>query len=338
MTHSKVTFNRSYRQSTHQVYHADSPSVHNVEWEDHGGHEANQLPNGPRLRLAPSDKSLHKLHLRSSLVESSNWRRIGIVWLMMSDSIEKPIVPEAHSSNGVISKPKKFSESDSFLPLLWNAADRSKSFLTSPIFSVVVGENNSKSFLLHSELLVQESDRLAKDVQGGFNEESRRRIILPEEDSELFGYFVEYLYRGGWLAEEAEKVERESDYIILARLYALGERLQAQSFQSVILRKFTSSWKSQRLPDQGVCDLLDIACTELPERINEDPLRAQIFWYAASRLTRLQEYDYFLRLLETHECLGKSLCVRAGDSSKNPPNGPSEPVPLRFKSESIYPA
>ena len=202
----------------------------------------------------------------------------------------------------------------------------------------MVGENSSKTFLLHSELLARESDRLAKDVQGGFNEESRRRIVLPEEDSELFGYFVEYLYRGGWLAEEAEEVERESDYIILARLYALGERLQAQNFQSTILRKFTHSWSHQKLPAQGVCDLLDIACAELPERINEDPLRAQIFWYATSRLTQLQEYDYFLRLLETHEGLGKYLCVRAGDSSASPPKRPSESVPLRFKSESIYPS
>lgn len=59
----------------------------------------------------------------------------------------------------------------------------------------MVGEDKSKTFLFHSELLAYESDRLAKDVKGGFDEESSRRIVLHEEDSELFGYFVEYLYR-----------------------------------------------------------------------------------------------------------------------------------------------
>ena len=86
----------------------------------------------------------------------------------------------------------------------------------------MVGEENSKTFLLHSELLAHESDRLAKDVKGGFNEESNRRISLQEEDLELFGYFVEYLYRSEWLKEQ---IQRDSDYIILARLYTLGERL-----------------------------------------------------------------------------------------------------------------
>ncbi len=89
----------------------------------------------------------------------------------------------------------------------------------------MVGKENSKTFLLHSELLAYESDRLAKDVNGGFKEQSSRRIVLHKEDSGLFGYFVEYLYRSKWLAHE--QVERDLDYTILARLYTLGERLQA---------------------------------------------------------------------------------------------------------------
>lgn len=199
----------------------------------------------------------------------------------------------------------------------------------------MVGEGNSKTFQLHSELLAYESDRLAKDVNGGFNEQSSRRILLLEEDSGLFGYFVEYLYRSEWLAKK--QVERDSDYIILARLYALGERLQAHQFQLATLQKFTSSWSSQiSLSDQGVCDLLEVACAELPERINEDPLRAQIFWYATSQLTRLQNYDYFLRLLGKYEDLAKYLCIRAGNTSAPQPTRPSEPLPERFRPESIY--
>ncbi|KAL8674154.1 MAG: hypothetical protein Q9168_001448 [Polycauliona sp. 1 TL-2023] len=178
----------------------------------------------------------------------------------MVDSVAKHAPEGTQSPDAIISKSKKFSD-----------------FLTSPIFSVVAGEENAKTFLIHSELLAHESDRLAMDVKSGFYEGSSRSILLHEEDSELFGYFVEYLYRGEWIAEE--QVRRESDYIVLARLYTLGERLQAHKFQFATLRKFTSSFGSQTsLSDQTVCELLDIACTELPERIHEDPLRAQIFW------------------------------------------------------------
>ena len=104
---------------------------------------------------------------------------------------------------------------------------------------MVVGKENLKTFLLHSDLLVHESDRLAKDVNGGFNEQSSRRILL-QEDSELFGYFVEHLYRRELLAKET--VQRSSDYVLLARLYTLGERLQAHGFQFTILQKFMSSF------------------------------------------------------------------------------------------------
>ena len=75
-------------------------------------------------------------------------------------------------------------------------------FLTSSVFFVVVGKENQKTFLLHSELLAYESDRLVKNVKGGFDEQSTKIILLDEEDSELFGYFVEYLYRREWLAEK----------------------------------------------------------------------------------------------------------------------------------------
>ena len=140
----------------------------------------------------------------------------------------------------------------------------------------MIGEKNFKTFLLHSKLLAFESNRLAKNVNDEFNEQLDRRILLHEEDSRLFDYFVKYLYRNEWLADK--QIRRDSDYVILARLYALEERLQAHQFQLATLRKFTSSWSSQiSLSNQSVCDLLEVACAELLKRRNEDSLRAQIF-------------------------------------------------------------
>lgn len=176
---------------------------------------------------------------------------------------------------------------------------------------------------------------MAQDVNGGFAENSSKKALLDEEDPELFGYFVEYLYRGDWLVKEG--FERDSDYVVLARLYALGERLQARRLQLAILRKFILSFGAKTfLPDQCICDLLDVACTELPDRLVEDPLRAQIFWYTASQLGRLQGYDYFRHLLETNKDLGKHLCVWAGNTSKEQPGKTSGKLPPRFKPESIY--
>ena len=173
------------------------------------------------------------------------------------------------------------------------------------------------------------------DVDGGFQEAEHREIILDEEDPKLFGYFLEYLYRGGWIADE-KGVNRDEDYIILARLYALGDRLQAGDFQRAALNKFYLSFSKASLSDQTTCELLEIAHGQLPKRVNEDPLRAQIFWYAALRLTRLHKYSNFLQLLDEHRDLGKDLILRAGDGSKPQPQHRKEQLPAKFEAESIY--
>ena len=200
---------------------------------------------------------------------------------------------------------------------------------------MIVG--GAKTFQLHSDLLAHESDCLAKDVKGGFLEEQSKTIILHEEDPELFGYFVEYLYRSeSFVSIIGKNRQNNSDYVILARLYALGDRLQAQRFQHAVLCKFTSFFTSNtNLLDQGICDLLEIVCEQLPEKSNEDPLRAQVFWYAACRLKNLQKYNYFRELLERQPDLGRFLCTRAGNSTASQPSKPSGPLLQRFEPEGI---
>ena len=84
------------------------------------------------------------------------------------------------------------------------------------MFSVVVGVETSKTFLLHTALLIGESDRLAKDIEGGFEETTKKRITLSQEDPGLFGYFVEYLYKDSWLREE--KISHDTSLLGFASL------------------------------------------------------------------------------------------------------------------------
>ena len=75
----------------------------------------------------------------------------------------------------------------------------------------------------------------------------------------------------------------------------------AKGFQDRTLHKFASALRNtQELPDQEVCDLLEIACAELPDTADEDPLQAHIYWYAASRMYKLQKFDRFAELLREH--------------------------------------
>ena len=203
---------------------------------------------------------------------------------------------------------------------------------------MVVGEGPpTRTFFIHGALLESESDRLAKDVNGGFREEATRTIVLNEEDPCLFGYFVEYLYEteSRWLDDCT--IPGPETYVISARLYALGERLQAKSFQKAALRKFTKSFNENlTLADQTVCELLEIACTEIPERVKTDQLTEQIYWYAASRLDSLKSYDYFIKLLDTYKGLAKEICLRGSSGTERQPYPECPSSPTKFTPESIY--
>ena len=202
-------------------------------------------------------------------------------------------------------------------------------FLTSPIVSIFVG--NRRTFLLHSGLLNGESEKLYNSLKGDFMEAENWKINLPDEDPELFGYFVEYLYRDGSLL--SRNVANYSEYITVARLYALGERLGAVRFQSVALRRFTASLNGSQIPELSICDLLEIACTTITARVTEDPMRAQIFWYASSRISQLQKFDMFRQLLKEQSELGAYLCMRLNQQQ---PTKPAEPSHTRFEPESEY--
>ncbi|KAH8626868.1 hypothetical protein IG631_18886 [Alternaria alternata] len=49
------------------------------------------------------------------------------------------------------------------------------------------------------------------------------------------------------------------------------------------------------ISDEDVCEILRIACTKIAERAREDPMRAQIFWYAGTKITKLQQSDMCCR-------------------------------------------
>ena len=192
------------------------------------------------------------------------------------------------------------------------------------------------TYNLHRALVCKESARLAKTFQGAFKESAEQECTLSEEDPRIFGYFVEYLYREGWLHEDKTELH-QSELSTLARLYCMGDRLMAKGLQDLALRKIAVTLsRAQDLPDQELCDLLEIAGAEIPDTPNDDALQAQIFWYVAQRFRRLQKFSRFPQLLREHPQLAVKLCMLAGDGGNSQPKLPNISNDKRFKPESIY--
>jgi hypothetical protein len=82
-------------------------------------------------------------------------------------------------------------------------------------------------------------------------------------------------------------------YVVLARLYTLGDRLLASSFKRTVLADFTANLAYASLPEWCVCQLLEVVAQELPGFLLRDPLREHVLWYATSHLEQLQRYNGF---------------------------------------------
>jgi hypothetical protein len=205
--------------------------------------------------------------------------------------------------------------------------------LASPTIAVTVAK--SKTFYLHLDLLTAESERFSNSLTGRFKEAEERAIEIEDEETDLFGFFVEYLYRDRSIL--SREVQHYSEYVTLARLYAMGERLMAPKFQSYSLRRFAHSLGSNTfISDESICELLRIACMEITERVREDPMRAQIFWYGGIKITNLQKSNMFRQLLCDIPDLGKQLCLWMNQSQPKIPAMPNELQYQRFAPESEY--
>ncbi|KAB2102961.1 hypothetical protein AG0111_0g8746 [Alternaria gaisen] len=207
-------------------------------------------------------------------------------------------------------------------------------FLASSVITVTVAK--SRAFYLHFDLLISESDSFSNSLTGRFKEAEEKAIELVDEDPELFGFFVEYLYRDRSIL--SREIQHYSEYVTLARLYAMGERLMAPKFKAYSFCRFAESLRSDTfISDESVCELLRIACTEIAERVREDPMRAHIFWYAGTKITKLQKSGMFRQLLCDTPDLGRCLCLWIDKDRPTKADMPNELRYEKFAPESEYP-
>jgi hypothetical protein len=81
---------------------------------------------------------------------------------------------------------------------------------------------------------------------------------------------MRFLYIPDW----EPPCESRSDFLTLADIYAMGERLMAKLFQEVVLRTFIANIKNYKLENAELCRLLIVVCTAITESRNpeDDPM------------------------------------------------------------------
>jgi hypothetical protein len=229
-----------------------------------------------------------------------------------------------------------------------------------------------KEYYLHTALVAHESDILETMITTDMQERKQKQITL-QEDADLFRYFVTYLYycknkfwRFYFKVNEQDFLSQfyvpvynrtqncsmfEDPYIsktskehagmgddqaliILARLYALGDRLLAGRFKETILFEFTPNLSRVNPSMEVTCELLRIVVMELPSIVKDEPLREHILWYASTRLEQLRIKEEFTALITSHPELAIWFLNRAGNyTGSAPKHSVPGKSPLRYLEE-----
>lgn len=182
---------------------------------------------------------------------------------------------------------------------------------------VAVVVSSGKTYHLHSSLLCRESERFHKSLTSEHTETTQLKIDLIDESAENFAHFVDFLYKPNWEPNDDSRIQ-------LAELYALGERLVAQTFQDIILRAFRKNLQHFPLTSVQLCQLAGVACGKITERFHprDDPMRDVIFWLVSRRISELQKAEEFRQVLVEHGELGTQLILRAGNGTEQMPEDP----------------
>ncbi|KAL2787472.1 hypothetical protein BJX66DRAFT_284803 [Aspergillus keveii] len=108
-------------------------------------------------------------------------------------------------------------------------------FLTSPIVELIVGTGDKKTAMTAHQSLLLESPLLAEQVKA-FSD-GPRRVELPEDDVEAFGYFLQYQYTRDYSPSQTDAPEGADDsgeqLLKHARVYTLAGKLGIPALKSL---------------------------------------------------------------------------------------------------------
>ncbi|GIZ37636.1 hypothetical protein CKM354_000107800 [Cercospora kikuchii] len=125
--------------------------------------------------------------------------------------------------------------------------------ITSNIVTVTVGKGKeTETFQLHDFQLKENSKFSEAALNGQWKEGREKKINLPDDEPDIFGAYVEYLFSGK-IATATEKAavdltrdDAGLEYTCQAKLYVLGEKLLDDKFCDCALRAMVELSRLER--------------------------------------------------------------------------------------------
>ncbi|KAL4889117.1 hypothetical protein BDV59DRAFT_122119 [Aspergillus ambiguus] len=171
-------------------------------------------------------------------------------------------------------------------------------FLTSPIVEIVVGQGDCKTTLTAHQDLLMESPFLAALVEK-FKDSGERRIEVPDENVEAFGYFLQYQYTRDYSTnmcsseQDVGEIDDSGEHLLKhARVYTLAEKLGIPSLKNLAHSKIHRINSSS----QGELTYARYVYTHTPP--DDETIRKPVakFWARSSHFLRHEAEEEFRKL------------------------------------------
>ncbi|KAI9835347.1 MAG: hypothetical protein M1837_003863 [Sclerophora amabilis] len=146
---------------------------------------------------------------------------------------------------------RKSTESDLEVTLAANTGPSDKIFkvLTSQLVRIIVGpeEDTQTEFLVYENLLCARCPFFKKALQGSFKEASEKRVVLREEDPEIFSSFLYWLHAGRLVPFTEKGKEAGQDMMKYIKLWILGDRFQVTTIQNCAMDEIRAGAKKHNI-------------------------------------------------------------------------------------------
>ena len=186
-----------------------------------------------------------------------------------------------------------------------------------------VGSGDAKKvWHLPEKLLMSNSTFFTAALQGGFAEGLSKNVKLPQEDAEIFKYFVEWLYVG---YDQAAAFEPE----FLVHLWTLGDRLGCSLMQNDAMRKLIAYEYDDHIEEVTLNQIYELSAPK--SKIRRLAIDKCLYHIRQDCPGRHENRCTFLRFVKDNEDFAQQLAEATILLGSGDPN-----VPYRDKSPYLW--
>ncbi|KAK6532560.1 hypothetical protein TWF281_006745 [Arthrobotrys megalospora] len=213
------------------------------------------------------------------------------------------------------------------------------------MYTIKVGDTDSKAYYVHAEALGQTSPVLKKHISLDMKEKATKTIELKDVvDNELaFTLFVQFSYFGNYGYDDAGK---EDAFQVHALVYVFAEKFEVLELKSLALKKATILC-SRAVTDKSATSLVKVLQFVLPDTVpiiyngthdintgkhpstlnetiggntiatttvNRDGFRMLLAKFAAHYIDKLRQNESFMSVLQEYPSFGIDILLFTGNN------------------------